>query len=167
MRKTLRLPPVAIGASLAIIALSGLTGCSHAFREPVVRLASVVPNGIGLRGGSLTAQLEVRNPNRFGLRTDNVSYRFEILDSNKSDTSWVPVTSGSIDKNLEVGSGDRTIIEIPIEFRYEDFGPAMRSVIDRGSFKYRVTGSVDLLEPLKRTIPFKKTDTFSLAVLRW
>lgn len=159
MTRTLRLIPIAA-------ALVGtLAGCSHAFREPQVSLANVVTGGFGLKGGSVVAQLEVKNPNPFTLSTRSIEYKFEVLDASKSDTSWVSVTKGTIDKPIRVGSNDRTIVEIPIEFNYSDFGAVQRSVMDRGSFKYRVTGSVDLVDPIKRTIPFRKQDTFSLATI--
>ncbi|MEO5510703.1 MAG: LEA type 2 family protein [Longimicrobiales bacterium] len=157
MNKLLRFAPFA-----ALV----LGGCSHAFREPEVNLVKVTPNGIGLRGGSVAVQLEVHNPNSFGLRTERINYNFEVLDNSKSDTSWVSVSKGVIDKSLEVGGGDRTIIEIPIDFRYDDFGAAARSIMDRGSFRYRVSGDVQLREPLKRLIPFRKTDTFNLSIIR-
>ncbi len=162
MNRLIRMIPV---AALAAVAL-GAAGCSSAFREPEVNLLRVVPNGIGLRGGSVEVQLEVENPNSFGLKTDKITYNFEVLDSNRSDTSWVSVSKGVIDKVLEVGGRDRTIIEIPIDFKYDDFGTAARSIMDRGSFRYRITGSVDLREPLRRTVPFRKIDTFSLSILR-
>ncbi len=160
MTKLLRLIPV------AALALGSLTACSSAFREPEVNLLKVVPNGIGLRGGSVTVQLEVHNRNRFGLRTEKVDYHFEVLDNSKSEETWVSVSKGVIDKSLEVGSGDRTIVEIPVDFKYDDFGTAARSIMDRGSFRYRISGNVDLREPLRRTVPFRKTDTFNLSILR-
>src|SRR5690242_10377319 len=106
MKRFLRIIPV------AALAFTGLAGCSSAFRQPEVQLVGVQPGGIGLRGGSLVARVEVHNPNSFGLKTESVAYNFEILDSSKSDTTWVPVTKGTIDKPLEVGGGDRTIVEI-------------------------------------------------------
>jgi LEA14-like dessication related protein len=89
-----------------------------------------------------------------------------VLDASKSDTSWVPVTKGIIDKPIRVGSNDKTIVEVPIDFNYSDFGAVARSVMDRGSFRYRVTGSVELKDPITRTIPFRKTDTFRVASVR-
>jgi LEA14-like dessication related protein len=162
MIRTLRLIPA---TAIVIASLAG-TACSHAFREPEVNLLRVTPNGIGLRGGSVAVQLEVHNPNHFGLKTERINYNFEVLDNTKSDSSWVSVSKGVIDKTLEVGSGDRTIVEIPIDFRYDDFGAAARSIMDRGSFRYRVSGDVQLREPLNRLIPFRKTDTFTVGLIR-
>ena len=167
MKKLFRLIPV---AAVSLVAFGTLAGCSSAlrsaFREPEVTLVKVVPNGIGLRGGSVNVQLEVYNPNSFDLETDRINYHFEVLDSSKRDSSWVSVSKGVIDRKLQVGDGDRTIVEIPIDFNYSDFGAAARSIIDRGSFRYRVSGDVDLREPLRRTIPFTRTDNFNLSVIR-
>jgi LEA14-like dessication related protein len=157
---------------LTAVALAGAaaTACSHAFRAPEVRLVKVQPNGIGLTGGSLTAQLEVDNPNSFGLRTQSIVYSFEILDTSRGssagDSAWIGVTKGVIDKPLEFNGGEKTLVEIPIEFAYSDFGPAARSMLDRGTFRYRFTGTVELTEPVHRTVPFRKQDTFSLSIFR-
>ena len=163
MKRTIRMIPL---AALAVTAMTALAGCSHAVREPQVSLVNLVSGGFGLRGGSVVAQIEVKNPNSFDMSTESITYNFEVLDISKSDTSWVGVTKGVVDKPLRVGSGDKTIVEVPIDFNYSDFGPVARSVMDRGSFRYRVSGSVELKDPIRRTIPFKKQDTFSLATIR-
>src|SRR3954471_24840341 len=115
---------------LAAVALLALGGCSHAFREPQVSLANVVTGGFGLKGGSVVAQLEVRNPNSFKLSTESISYQFEVLDASKSAETWVPVTHGVVDRPISVGAGDKTIVEVPIEFNYADFGAVTQSIKD-------------------------------------
>jgi LEA14-like dessication related protein len=168
MKRTFRLNSLARTATVAAVVVTSFTAaaCSHAFREPTVRLADIVSGGFGLKGGSVIAQIEVDNPNSFTLGTKTISYNFEVLDATKSDTSWVPVTKGIIDKPIRVGSNDKTIVEVPIDFNYSDFGPVARSVMDRGSFRYRVSGTVELKDPISRTIPFHRTDTFRVAGIR-
>ena len=46
----------------------------------------------GLKGGSVVAQLEVKNPNPFTLSTRSIEYKFEVLDATKSDTSLSPAS---------------------------------------------------------------------------
>jgi hypothetical protein len=58
------------------------------------------------------------------------------------------------------------VIEIPIQFRYDDLGGAVRSILDTGTFNYRVTGDVRLSEPIGRTFPYSKTGVVSMTGVR-
>ena len=154
----------------ALVLMAGTTACASAFRgvfeEPVVRLDGIQVSGLGLTGGSLIARFEIENPNGFGLETDKVDYTVEILDRARSDSTWLPLTKGVIDDNIRVGGNERKTIELPIEFSFRDFGPAFRAILDRGTVTYRVSGTVDVEEPLRRTVKFRKQDVASLATIR-
>ena len=154
----------------ALVIAAGAGACSSAFRgvfeEPVVRLAGLQVNGIGLTGGSLLARFEIENPNSFGLETDRVQYKVEILDRARNDSTWLPLTDGVIEDNIEVGGNERKTIELPIEFSFRDFGTAFRSILDRGTVTYRVTGTVDVEAPLRRKVSFRKEDVASLGSIR-
>jgi LEA14-like dessication related protein len=155
---------------IAVVLAAGAAACSSAFRgvfeEPTVRLDGIQVNGLGLTGGSLIARFEIENPNGFGLETDRVDYTVEILDRTRSDSTWIPLTKGVIDDNIRVGGNERKTLELPIEFSFRDFGPAFRAILDRGTVTYRVTGEVDVEEPLRRTVKFRKQDIASLATIR-
>jgi LEA14-like dessication related protein len=138
-----------------------LTGCLAGYRQPEVRFDGIRLGGLGLRGGTVYAQLHVVNPNRFGLRTDALSYDLELSGPGE-EPEWIRLAEGTYRERIEVDARDSTLVEIPIEFAYADLGGALRSILDRGTIDYRVSGRVELTDPIGRSIPYRRTGTVSL-----
>lgn len=139
---------------LFVLVLGG--GCAPSVEEPEVRLAGVSVGGLGLEGGLLNVRLRVVNPNRFGLEASGLEYALELAESGGNDAEWMDVADGRLDQDLRVDANDSVLVEIPVRFEYRDLGSAVRSLLARGTFDYRVTGRVQLEEPLGRMIPFRK-----------
>jgi LEA14-like dessication related protein len=149
--------------TLATVALG--TGCSGALRQPEVRLEGVRVGGVGLRGGTLYAQVHVSNPNGFDLETRELTYDLQVPSpDNASD--WISFAKGTVTDKVRVKEHSSTTIEVPITFKYDDFGGALKSIVDGGVFNYRVRGDVSLSEPVGRRIPYSKTGIVSLAGIR-
>jgi LEA14-like dessication related protein len=157
MQKQLRAPLFFV----ALITLGAGAACASVFRAPEVQLQSVRLGGIGLRGATVVAQLYVENPNSFGLETRSLSYDLELRDRESSE-EWLRVAAGTIDQKLQVDGRSERVVEIPIEFSYSELGPALRSLLDRGTFDYRVSGQVQVSEPLSRTVPYRKSGRVTL-----
>ena len=150
----------------AIVAAALLLGaCSSAIRSPEITLASIDVAGIGLRGATLVANLDIENPNSFDIETDSIVYELEAANPSEAG-SYTRVTQGALTQRIKVNDNDRTRVEIPIEFTYSSLSGAMRSIMDRGTFNYRVRGTAFVREPLRRTVPFTKTGNLSLAGAR-
>jgi LEA14-like dessication related protein len=143
----------------ALAAFAGLllllTGCVPRVEEPDVRLTGVRVAGLGLQGGLLYAQIEVVNPNRFDINAERGDYEIELGDRDMGENRWVPLASGTLTDPIRIGGHDTTIVEVPIEFRYSGLGGALRSIIETGTFQYRVSGSIRIVEPLRRTVPYR------------
>lgn len=150
---------------LLALLLLPLAACSSALRQPEVRLDAVRVGGIGLRGGTLYAQVHVMNPNRFDLETRSLTYDLQVPHPDDA-SDWISFAQGTITEQIRVGRNSSTVIEVPIQFRYDDFGGAVRSILDSGTFNYRVRGNVRLSEPVGRTIPYSRTGIVSLAGIR-
>lgn len=149
-------------AALTLVAvLASTAACSRAFKEPEVRLDRVSVGSLGFEGGVLRVRLVVVNPNGFGLRTNDLRYTFQIAEDAASN-EWQDFTEGRFDEDVIVEAHDSTLVEIPIRFSYRDVGAAVRAALARGAFDYRVTGSVHLVEPLRRDIPFRRDGTIEL-----
>lgn len=148
----------------AVVATVG-AGCASAVRQPEVSLAGVRVGGIGLRGGTILAVVEIKNPNDFTLETDSITYDLEATDP-KGNGAWSRVTQGTYAQRITVKDGGKTEVEVPIEFNYTGLGGALRGIMDKGTFNYRVQGKVFVREPLRRTIPFTKSGNLSLAGAR-
>lgn len=148
-------------AWLGLMVLVMLAACSRAIRQPEVRLEGVRVGGLGLRGGTLYAQVYISNPNGFTVETRELNYDLQLADPS-GDGDWISFSNGTLRDPVRIGGGQSTIIEVPVQFRYDDFGGALRSLIETGTFNYRVRGDVRLTEPIGRTIPFTRTGVFSM-----
>lgn len=155
-------------SSAALMAVLVLAGCAkNLVREPQVNLTNVRVGGIGLRGGQLLAEIEIKNPNSFSVETNSVSYDLKVSDRDSSGKeNWVDFAKGTYEPNIKIRDGGTTKIEVPIEFTYANISGAIRSIMDRGTFNYRVEGTVALREPLRREIPYKHTGNVSLQGVR-
>ena len=151
--------------SLVLPVLFLAVACSSVVREPEVRLESIRMGGIGLRGGTLYAEVYVGNPNGFDLETRSISYDMQV-EHPDSAGRWVSFSQGTVEDPVRVRGNGSTIVEVPIQFRYDDLGGAVRSILDTGTFNYRVRGDVELSEPIGRTIPYAKTGIVSLRGVR-
>lgn len=152
--------------AVGVVALSTVVGaCSHAFRQPEVTITDARLGGIGTRGGLVYFDVAVHNPNRYTLRASNFTYDLRVLDPNNAN-NWLPFAVGNFDKDVRVGSGETTTVEVPISFDYNTGQAAVRSVMERGTFNYRVTGQVKVTEPLSRTVPYAHAGVVSLAGIR-
>ncbi|MGH7446373.1 MAG: LEA type 2 family protein, partial [Longimicrobiales bacterium] len=110
-------------------------------------------------------QVYIGNPNGFELQTRSVTYDLQVEDPDSAG-EWLSFSQGTVDDPIRVGGNSSTIVEIPIQFRYDDLGGAVRSIIDTGTFNYRVRGDVRLAEPIGRTFPYSKTGIVSLRGVR-
>jgi LEA14-like dessication related protein len=152
--------------SLLLLTLMLLTSaCSSVLRQPEVRLESMRVGGLGLRGGTLYAQVYVGNPNSFDLEARSLTYDMQV-EHPDSAGRWVTFSQGTVEDPVRVRGSGSTIIEVPIQFRYDNLGGAVRSILDTGTFNYRVHGDVELSQPIGRTLPYSKTGIVSLRGVR-
>ena len=79
---------------------------------------------------------------------------------------WVDFAQGTFREPIRVAGHDSTLVEVPVEFTYEGAGAALRSILDMGTFTYRVAGTVELREPMRRDVPYRHQGTVSLAGVR-
>ena len=150
---------------LAVAALALTTACFGRYTQPEVRFDGLRLGGLGLRGGTVYAQLQVINPNPFTLRTSELTYDLELAAAG-GGPEWVRLAEGTFGERIEVPARDSAAVEIPIEFAYGDLGGALRTIMDRGTVDYRVSGRVRLTDPLDRSIPYRRTGKVSLAGVR-
>jgi LEA14-like dessication related protein len=149
-------------AVAALVLLLPVAACSMAYRQPEVRLEGIRVGSIGLRGGMLYAQVFVANPNDFDLETSALTYDLQLAHPS-NEQEWISFAQGTMAEPIKVSGNRTTMIEIPIAFRYQDLGGAMRTILDTGTFNYRVSGDVQLKEPISRSIPYRKTGVVTMS----
>ncbi|MGH7483153.1 MAG: LEA type 2 family protein [Longimicrobiales bacterium] len=147
--------------STGLALMFALVGCLPDLEEPDVRVDGVRLGGLGLTGGFLYVELHVMNPNRFDLEADGLRYDVDLRGGSE-DGDWVDFTEGEFREDIRVAGEDSTSVEIPVEFRYDALGSALRSMFRLGTLDYRITGVVQLEEPIGRDIPFRKTGRTTL-----
>lgn len=149
------------GAAVLLAVGVTLAGCGSVVEEPVVRFEGLRVGGLGLEGGRVMVQVGVVNPNRFGLHARDVEYDLDLRATGGEE--WIDLAEGVYAEEIAVGARDSVIVEIPVEFTYRQLGPALRSMMNRGSVDVRVEGSVQLTDPVGRRIPFRRQQSVTLS----
>lgn len=150
--------------TIRILMLSGiaaLAACVPSVEQPEVRLEGARLASVGLRGGVIEVRLSVHNPNRFAVQAQGLTYDIDVRDPDRD--TWVPFTDGRLDGDLRVGGRETAEVMVPVEFTYRGLGEAMRSLIDRGSFDYRLSGVVELQAPVRRDIRYQHSGRYGQA----
>ena len=153
MTKTHRI--VAVTATLSALA------SASCMRAPEVDLTRVRVAGIGFQGATLAAELNVENPNRFGIETDSVTFDLQAQDASAGNT-WEHVAAGTHAQTFRVAGRSSERVEIPIELAYNNLRTPMRSIIESGRFNYRLSGQVFVRRPIPRRVPFTQDGSISL-----
>jgi LEA14-like dessication related protein len=148
-----------------VAAMSVVMGACQRVIPPTVEPTGVRLSGIGLRGATLIAGLDIGNPNDFPIETDSITFELEASNPDQPGT-WTPVTQGTNRERLRIQEGGRRSVEVPIEFAYSDLSAPILSVMDKGTFRYRVSGQVLVREPRRTAASFSRTGNLSLAGTR-
>lgn len=151
-----------VAAALATLVAAWASACMPKIQRPEVHLAGIRLGGLGLQGGSLYVRLSIVNPNSFALRASGLSYRVELREPGEDGESWNELAEGVFSRDVQVAAHDSAVVEIPVEFRYSGIGTALRSLLDSGSFNYRVSGEVAVERPIRTSLPYRHTGTASL-----
>ncbi|HEY8469044.1 MAG TPA: LEA type 2 family protein [Longimicrobiales bacterium] len=148
--------------ALLVVALA-FAGCATGLREPEVHLAGIRLGGLGLRGGVLYVRLNVVNPNSFALEALGLTYDVELSDpAAEQDGGWVDLAEGRFEETVRVAARDSSVVEIPVEFTYAGASAALRSLLDKGTFDYRVRGEISVSKPVRTAVPYRHSGTVAL-----
>jgi len=147
---------ITLAASMVVV----LTACQR-ITPPAVQVTSVRLGSIGLRGATLVADLRLENPNDFAIETDSIAFDLDARDQG-AQTGWTPVTSGVVREPVQIAPGSHADVQVPAELEFSRLSAPIRSVIEMGSFNYRITGRVLIREPRRTTAPFSQTGNVSL-----
>lgn len=151
--------------SSAVAALTALvgaaSGCALFFEEPTIRIAAVRVTGVGLTGATAEIGLEVDNPNDFSLDMMGVSYRLAFDDGEGGEDggeAWTTVVEGESDETLTVPGEETSRVTLALPFGYEEVGRAVRSFLETGQLRYRLTGALRVDAPVGEVrVPFDET----------
>ena len=149
----------------AVLALMALASACTGFKKPTIELEGISLGSVGLSGGTLMVNLRVENPNAIGFRADELNYEL-FLRSPTSDAAspqWERLAAGTYDEEIVIGARETRTVQVPVEFRLSQLGPAASSVMRSGRLDYRATGTVRVRAAgSSRTVPFSKTGNVML-----
>ncbi len=142
-----------------ILALGLLTAsaCAPKVSQPDVWLSGARLVSLGIRGGVIDVELGVYNPNRFAIRAGGLTYDLDFEEP--EGDGWLDFAEGRWQEGFRIGAGDTASVVIPVEFSYRGLGSAVRGLLDRGSFGYRVDGLVAVEQPVARDIQYRHSGT--------
>ena len=157
--RTRRVVPI-----LAVLLTVSVSGCVPRLQQPEVWMTGARLVSLGIRGGVIDVELGVHNPNDFPVRADGLTYDLDFRDPDGED--WLDFAEGRIGERLRVAAGDTASVVVPVEFSYRALGDAIRALLDRGSFEYRVSGVVAVEEPIVRDIRYRHAGTVTPSGVR-
>lgn len=144
----------AITAALTAMLASS---CVPRIEQPDVWLSGARLVSLGITGGVIDVELGIYNPNSFLVRAGGITYDLDFEDPGGED--WLDFAEGRIDDLVPVPARDTATVVVPVEFDYRGLGAAMRALLEKGSFQYRVSGLVAVEEPVTRDIRYRHRGT--------
>lgn len=142
-------------AFISCLLLLFFSGCS--LQKPVVKIESVKLEDIDFEKLTTRFNFSVDNPNRFGLKLAGYNYNFN-LDNNS-------LVSGNQEDKVSIKAKSISTFSFPVTLKYLDILKIVKSLPDKKSFEYKLSGGVKVKTPIGRIlIPYQKTGT--LPVLR-
>lgn len=124
---------------LALVLVSA--GCGVFYQAPSVRIADVRVVGLGLSSGTAELDVEVDNPNRFGLEVRGLEYMLEVSDGTEA-ARWDTLATGISTDTVRIDGREMERVTLSIPFRYQALGTAFQSLLSGGSVPYRIEGVV-------------------------
>ena len=149
-KESMRIPLAA-----ALLALVG--GCAvmeKQVTEPEVRVADVRVVAMSLADAQIAVDLDVQNPNTFGLSMAGLSYRLALQDK--------PLLDGTVDEAVEVAANGTSRVTLPFTVRFEAVFGSVRDLAEAKSLGYEIAGRADFGWV---SLPYAKRGTFRLPEL--
>jgi len=136
-------------------------GCGFAFQAPTLRVAEVRLSAIHFGGGTLLVTVDVENPNRYSLRSEDFSYRLAFLDDEGGRETWLTLAEGGLAEPLDVPGGETGSVDVEVPFDFGDVGSAVGRLLRRGELEYRFTGALTVRTPVgSARVPFDERGLF-------
>ncbi len=149
--------------ALGLFAVTSLgSGCAamqrlwdRLFQRPTISFESVEVREISLSGLTMDLSWRVENPNNVGMRLDRLTYAFDVEGST--------LASGTQEQGLDLAAGGHSIITLPFELRFADFGRSIVSVLTQDSFNWTARGTMGFDTPAGTlSAPFERKGITSL-----
>jgi LEA14-like dessication related protein len=124
-------------------------------------VAEVRLTSLTFSGGSVQVDLEVDNPNRFALESQDFRYALSFSQGAGADAQWASLAEGRADESLRVPARDRGTVTVIVPIDLASVGAALGRLLRSGELEYRFTGEILARTPLgSRRIPIDQKGLF-------
>lgn len=137
-----------------LLALAGCAGLERAVKTPELTLGEARVVGMSLTDMQLEFDVDVKNPNPFGLNLQGLSYALRVQDR--------PVTNGTLGQGMALVANGSSRVRLPFTLRYEDVLGTLLALRDHKELRYQLGGEADF--GLLR-LPYNKSGTLVLPSL--
>jgi|YelNatPaOPRAMG01_1025707.scaffolds.fasta_scaffold00043_10 LEA14-like dessication related protein len=129
MRKTMRNCVAAVALiSMAISGCAGKLAPGKLAQKPSVNLRSVRLEDLSFEALQLVADLQIKNPNPFGISLAGLDYRLEV--------SGHPLLSGTQQGGLKVPAEGEGAVQLPVQIIFHQLHEALGALADADSADY-------------------------------
>lgn len=117
------------------LAVAGmLAGCQALMKPPELELTGLQTSALGLDGATLTAQLQVRNPNFYDVKPVRITYDLVV--------EGAPAGKGVLEKEFVVPAGQKVPLEFPVKVGWGAAMGALKSAFSKGTVESKTTGVI-------------------------
>lgn len=116
-----------------LLLLFFITGCAALedlanLQKPSLGYSDMRVQSINFTEAVLLFNFDVNNPNPIGVTADGYNYDFQV-----NNNSFL---SGTQDENISIGSGSKSVIEVPLTLKYSELLNTFRSLAQSDEFNY-------------------------------
>lgn len=143
------------------------SACASLIKEPRVALAEVGVHSLTLSGATIQVELDVENPNGFGLDARALEYTLffqpGVSSDAGSDEGWRTLASGRTVAAVALPANETVRVPIDVPFRFRDVEEAAASLLRDGALRYRFEGAFTVGSPVGDIrVPFDRTGLLDL-----
>lgn len=116
-----------------LLLLFFITGCAALkdlanLQKPALEYSDMRVQSINFTEAVLLFNFDVNNPNPVGVTADGYNYNFLV-----NNNSFL---SGSQDENVTIGSGRKSVLEVPVTLKYSELLSTFRSLAQSDEFNF-------------------------------
>jgi hypothetical protein len=137
---------------LPILLLAAGAGCSLFYKPPEIEFGGVAIEAFGREGASFQISVDVRNPNRYELGLDRLTYKLTV--------AGVEAASGSTTEPVRVPAKGSATVRVPVSLDWARLQPGGLQMLMSGRVEYAVEGEAGFTTPagsFRR--PYRRTGT--------
>ncbi len=126
------------------------SGSFPVVKAPTISVSNLSVKDISFSGADIEVELDVSNPNYFGLILNQLAYNVDL--------QGLSAIKGESNTSVEIGENETGTIKIPASFSFSELGmAAYRALTSDDPFEYSLSGSANV----GATLPFFDSSSFN------